>query len=186
MTLSTVSSPFEAGRNISVYQTDVFGFCCVGRVAVNFLPAVGVFGHHPFNWGPIERRSTVKKLLAAAALIALSAPALAQPAKIMSAPPTGKTINDYYKQSVYDPGKNKIGSVDDMLMSDSGQITALILNVGATAGMGGKDVAVPFDAVRAEKKDNEWYLTVSANENELKSAPGLTFDKTKSAWVPAK
>ena len=128
----------------------------------------------------------MKKRIAAAALIAFSLPALAQPAKILSAPPTGKTINDYYKQSVYDPAKNKIGSVDDMVMNDNGQVTALIVGVGGMAGMGEKDVAVPFGAVRAEMKDGQWYLTLNANANELKSAPGLTYDKTKSAWVLAK
>lgn len=128
----------------------------------------------------------MKKLITAAALVALSLPALAQPAKILSAPPTGKTINDYYKQSVYDPSKNKVGSVDDLVMSDSGQVTALIIGVGGVAGVGQKDVAVPFDAVRAEMKDGQWYLTLNASENELKSAPGLTYDKTKSAWVLAK
>jgi sporulation protein YlmC with PRC-barrel domain len=129
----------------------------------------------------------VKKLLiTAAALIALSVPALAQPAKVLSAPPTGKTINDYYKQSVYDPSKNKIGSVDDIVMSDSGQVTALIIGVGGLAGVGEKDVAVPFDAVRAEMKDGQWYLTINANENELKTAPGLTYDKGRTAWVLAK
>ena len=128
----------------------------------------------------------MKKLIIAAALIALSVPALAQPAKVLSAPPTGKTINDYYKQSVYDPSKNKIGSVDDIVMSDNGQVTALIIGVGGVAGVGEKDVAVPFDAVRGEMKDGQWYLTINAHENDLKSATGLTYDKGKTAWVLAK
>ena len=128
----------------------------------------------------------MKKLLTAAAFLALAMPALAQPAKIMGTPPAGKTINDYYKQSVYDPAKDKIGKVDDMVMSESGQITALIIDVGGVAGIGSKDVAVPFSAVKADMKDGAWYLTLNASKDELKSAPGLTYDKTKSAWVPTK
>lgn len=128
----------------------------------------------------------MKNFIAAAALVALSVPALAQPAKILTAPPAGKTINDYYKQSVYDPAKKKIGKVDDIVMSDNGQVTALIIGVGGIAGVGEKDVAVPFGAVRAEMKDGAWYLTLNASENELKSAPGLTYDKGKTAWVLSK
>jgi sporulation protein YlmC with PRC-barrel domain len=126
------------------------------------------------------------RILAAAAFVAIAAPALAQPAAIMSSPPAGKTINDYYKQSVYDGSKNKIGSVDDIVMSDSGQVTALIIGVGGMAGMGEKDVAVPFTAVHAQMKDGDWYLTINADQNQLKSAPGLTFDKAKTGWVLAK
>ncbi|MBV9551952.1 MAG: PRC-barrel domain-containing protein [Alphaproteobacteria bacterium] len=133
----------------------------------------------------------MKKLgMAAAILVAASIPAIAQPAagpaKIMSSPPTGKTINDFYKQSVYDPSKTKIGSVDDMVMSDNGQVTALIVGVGGFIGMGEKDVAVPFDAVRPAMKDGAWYLTMDATKDQLKAAPGVTYDKAKTAWVAEK
>jgi len=129
----------------------------------------------------------MKQFIAATAMVALSVPALAQRAgTVMTTAPIGKTINDYYKQSVYDPNESKIGSVDDILASDSGQITALIIGVGGVAGMGEKDVAVPFSAVHASMKDGKWYLTLNIPEDQLKSAPGLTFDKTKSAWVPSR
>jgi sporulation protein YlmC with PRC-barrel domain len=128
----------------------------------------------------------VKKLITAAALVALTVPALAQPAGVMSTPPTGKTIKDYYDQSVYNPSQTKIGSVDDILMSDSGQVTALIISVGGVAGMGKKDIAVSFNAVHAQMKDGKWYLTLNATEDQLKAAQGLTFDQTKSAWVPSR
>jgi sporulation protein YlmC with PRC-barrel domain len=107
-------------------------------------------------------------------------------APIMSAPPPGKTVTKYYKQSVYDPAKDKIGTVDDVILGDSGQVTGLIIGVGGFLGAGEKDVAVAFDAVRAEMKDGSWYLTLDATKDALKSAPGLTFDKQKTAWVPAK
>jgi hypothetical protein len=129
--------------------------------------------------------------LAAAALVAasLGAPALAQtaaaPAKVMTAPPPGKTINKYYKQSVYDPAKDKIGTIDDVVVTDSGQIDAFITGVGGFLGMGEKNVAVPPDSIHAEMKDNAWYLTMNTTKDALKTAPGFTFEKTKSAWVAA-
>ena len=128
--------------------------------------------------------------LAAAALVAASlvAPALAQtlaPAKVMTAPPPGKTINKYYKQNVYDPAKDKIGTIDDVVITDSGQIDAFVIGVGGFLGMGEKNVAVPPESVHAERKDNGWYLTLNTTKDALKAAPGMTFEKTKSAWVAA-
>lgn len=137
-----------------------------------------------------------KTSLAAAALlaVAMALPAMAQTTTMptpavqpsTSVPtnvPMGKTINKFYKQSVYDPGKTVIGKIDDIVISDSGQITAFIVGVGGFLGMGEKDVAVPFDAVHPLMKDNEWYLTMNTTKDQLKAAPALTFDKTKTSWV---
>ncbi len=107
-------------------------------------------------------------------------------APIMTTPPQGKTVAKYYKQSVYDQAKDKIGTIDDVIVSDSGQITGLIVGVGGFLGAGEKDVGVPLDAVHAEMKDGAWYLTINTTKDALKSAPGFTFDKQKTAWVPAK
>jgi len=131
----------------------------------------------------------VKKILSAA-IILLGATGFAAAqgmhAPIMTSPPAGKTVTKYYKQSVYDPAKDKIGTVDDVIIGDNGQVTGLIIGVGGFLGAGQKDVAVPLDAVKAEMKDGSWYLTLDANKDTLKSAPGLTFDKEKTAWVPEK
>lgn len=127
--------------------------------------------------------------LAAVALVvaSLTTPVLAQtttgPAQIMATVPTGKTLNKYYKQSVYDPNKNKIGTIDDMTVTDNGQIEAFIIGVGGFLGMGEKNVAVPYNSVKAEMKDNAWYLTLNTTKDALKGAPGVTYDKTKSAYV---
>lgn len=129
-----------------------------------------------------------KMLSAAVILLGTTSLAAAQGmhAPIMTAPPQGKTVTKYYKQSVYDPAKDKIGTVDDVIISDNGQITALIIGVGGFLGAGQKDVAVALDAVKAEMKDGAWYLTIDTNKDALKSAPGLTFDKQKTAWIPEK
>lgn len=133
----------------------------------------------------------MKKTVMAAALgvaamfpmLSATAPAFAA-ADIMTSVPAGKTIKDYYNQNVYDRSNNKIGSIDDVLVSDNGQITAFMVGVGGFLGAGTKDVAVPFTAVRAEMKDGSWYLTMDATKDQLKSAPGYTNEKDK--WVPAK
>jgi sporulation protein YlmC with PRC-barrel domain len=129
-----------------------------------------------------------KALSAAIILLGATGFAAAQgmPAPIMTAPPPGKTVTKYYKQSVYDPAKDKIGTVDDVIIGDDGQVTGLMIGVGGFLGAGEKDVAIPPNAVRAEMKDGSWYLTLDTTKDALKSAPGFTFDKQKMAWVPAK
>lgn len=129
-----------------------------------------------------------KTLVSAIILLGATGFAAAQTMRtpIMSSPPPGKTVTKYYKQSVYDPAKDKIGTVDDVILGDNGQATGLIIGVGGFLGVGEKDVAVAFDAVHAEMKDGAWYLTLDTTKDALKAAPGFTFDKQKTAWVPAK
>jgi len=131
----------------------------------------------------------MKKILTATAIVLATAglaSAQTMPAPIMSSAPSGKTVTKYYKQSVYDTAKDKIGSIDDVIVADSGQVTGFMVGVGGFLGAGEKDVAVPFNAVHAEMKNGEWYLTLDTTKDALKSAPGFDFDKGKAAWVPAK
>jgi hypothetical protein len=106
--------------------------------------------------------------------------------EIAASPASAPMREKYFKQSVYDPAKDKIGTVDDVVLGDNGQVTGLIIGVGGFLGAGEKDVAVAFDAVHAEMKDGAWYLTLDTTKDALKSAPGFTLDKEKTAWVPAK
>jgi sporulation protein YlmC with PRC-barrel domain len=101
-------------------------------------------------------------------------------------PSTSKTVTNWYKQDVYDQSDSTIGKVDDVLVSQSGQIDALIIGVGGFLGAGEKDVAVPFNAVKWTSKNNKNYLTMNATKDALKSAPGLKYDRDKTAWIPAK
>ena len=125
------------------------------------------------------------KILSAAAVAALLASSAAYSAEMMSTvPSSSKTVTDWYKQDVYDPSNSKIGKIDDVLVSDSGQVNALVVGVGGFLGAGEKDVAVPFSAVKWTTKDNKNYLTLAATKDDLKSAQGLKYDSNKTAWVP--
>ena len=120
-------------------------------------------------------------------LLGMTGFAAAQTTSITSSPPPGKTVTKYYKQSVYDPAKDKIGTVDDVILDDSGRAIALIIGVGGFLGVGEKDVAVAFDTVHAEEmKDGASYLTLDTTKDALKSALGLMLDKERAAWVAAK
>jgi sporulation protein YlmC with PRC-barrel domain len=127
------------------------------------------------------------KILSAVAMAALLASSAAYATEMMSSvPSSSKTVSNWYKQDVYDPSNSKIGKIDDVLVSDAGQVNALVIGVGGFLGAGEKDVAVPFTAVKWTTKDNKNYLTMNATKADLKAAQGLKYDSDKTAWVADK
>src|ERR1700722_4252697 len=106
---------------------------------------------------------------------------------VLSAAPTESwTGTNYYKQAVYDPKESKIGDIDDVLVDKSGKITGLVIGVGGFLGAGEKDVIVPFTAVKTSKRNDKWWLTLEESKDDLKKAPGFTYDKASTTWVPEK
>jgi len=123
----------------------------------------------------------MKHAYALAVLAAITSPAFA--AETMSSLPTdSSTVTNYYKQDVYDKGQNSVGKIDDVLIDKSGKITALIVGVGGFLGAGEKDVALPFSAVSAEKKNDKWYLTVDETKDSLKNAAGYKYNSSTTSW----
>ena len=114
------------------------------------------------------------------------APATAPPVRILTnVPADNLTVTHWYKQNVYDPADNKIGEIMDVLVDRDGKVTALIVGVGGFLGMGEKDVAVPFNSVRATTKDNnKYYLVMNSTKDALKSAKGFKYDRNAMTWLP--
>jgi putative membrane protein len=94
-------------------------------------------------------------------------------------------ISDYYNQSVYDNRDSKIGDVNDLLVDKNGKIDAVIMGVGGLLGVGEKNVAVPFSALKVAEKSGSRYLVLETTKEALQSAPGYTYDRSKKVWVPA-
>jgi sporulation protein YlmC with PRC-barrel domain len=112
--------------------------------------------------------------------------AMGKTAQMMTTLPQHVTaVSNWYDQNVYDPNENKIGEVKDMLLDREGKVQAVIISVGGFLGMGEKDVAVPFDAVGATQRDNKWWLSMNASKDELRTAPGFRYDRSKNAWTVA-
>jgi len=109
----------------------------------------------------------------------------AQARVLNSLPGNSTTVTNYYKQNVYDPSNAKIGEISDVLVSRDGRVEAFIVSVGGFLGLGEKDVAVPFSAIRATEKNGSWYLTMNATKDSLTQAHGYKYDKAKATWVPA-
>jgi len=100
-----------------------------------------------------------------------------------SVPANSVTVTNYYKQNVYDPANNRIGEVDDVLVTPEGQINALVIGVGGFLGIGEKHVIVPFTTVKGSNVDNKWQLVMNSSKDELKAAPGFKYDRARTAWV---
>jgi sporulation protein YlmC with PRC-barrel domain len=106
-------------------------------------------------------------------------------AKVLTAiPQNAVTVTDWYKQDVFDGNDNKIGQIKDVLVDQSGKIDTLIIGVGGFLGIGEKDVAVPFQEVKANMKDNKVHLVMDATKDSLKNAPGFKYDSNATTWVP--
>jgi sporulation protein YlmC with PRC-barrel domain len=103
-----------------------------------------------------------------------------------SVPSDALTISNYYEQDVYDNQNNKIGDVKDVLLDKEGRVSAVIVGVGGMLGVGEKDVAVPFNALKIAEKDGDRYLVMNTTKEALEKAPGYTYDRTKGVWLPAK
>ena len=101
-----------------------------------------------------------------------------------SAPTESWTISNYYKQNVYDPKESKIGTIDDVLVDKAGKVTGLVVGVGGFLGAGEKDVIVPYTAVKSQKKDDKWWLTLDETKDSLKAAPGFKYDRASTTWIP--
>lgn len=107
-------------------------------------------------------------------------------AQMMTTLPQHATaVSNWYDQNVYDPQDNKIGEIKDMLLDREGRVQAVIVSVGGFLGMGEKDVAVAFDAVQPTQRESRWWLTMNANKDQLRTAPGFRFDRSKQAWTVA-
>ncbi len=109
----------------------------------------------------------------------------AQAQVLSTIPNTTTTITSYYKKNVYDRSDAKIGEITDVLVDKDGKIDGFMMAVGGFLGLGEKNVAVPFDAVKISEKNGGWWLTMDSTKDQLEKAPGFKYDSNKVTWVPA-
>jgi sporulation protein YlmC with PRC-barrel domain len=102
-------------------------------------------------------------------------------------PQDAMTVTNFYKQNVYDSSDVKIGEINDVLVGKDGKFVAFIIGIGGFLGVDQKDVAVPFNSIRATWRpdwEGKWWLTMNAAQESLKNAPGYKYDAVKATWVP--
>jgi len=74
--------------------------------------------------------------------------------------------------AVYDVQNRKIGKVRDLVLDRSGQIAAMVVDVGTFLGMGGKNVAVKLGDL---KTDNN-RLTLDVTKEQLQQMANYRLD----------
>jgi len=65
--------------------------------------------------------------------------------------------------SVYDVENRNIGSVKDLVLSKSGTVNAVVVDVGSFLGVGGKYVAIPLSDIRTDNNR----LTLDRTKEQL-------------------
>ncbi len=74
--------------------------------------------------------------------------------------------------SIYDVQNENIGSVQDLILSRGGEVSAVVIDVGSFLGMGGKYVAVSMN----DLKTTNDRLTLGRTKDQLKAAPAFQLE----------
>jgi sporulation protein YlmC with PRC-barrel domain len=89
----------------------------------------------------------------------------------------GSSANEYTNQEVYNTAGENLGTIKDLLIGPDGKAAAAIINVGRILGIGEKEIAVPFSAIRSEKYGDGRRIVVDATKEAVQAAP--TFARRK-------
>src|SRR5262245_51001723 len=143
---------------------------------------------------------TIKPLLAAVALAALSLPGVAQtnvPADeqsgvaeqtpeartdleapaFLSRRPAGQWLSsDYIGGQVYDANGEEIGEVGELVIDRHGRIVALVVGTAGFLAIGEKDIAIPITAIDLVQRGSTLRVVARYTRAELDRAPAFTKD----------
>ena len=88
------------------------------------------------------------------------------------APNNGRQLSDIMGASVKTSNDEDVGSVDDLIIDDDGQVVAIVVGVGGFLGMGQKDVAIGWGHVSTSgTADDDQELRIDVSRQDLRSAP---------------
>jgi sporulation protein YlmC with PRC-barrel domain len=75
--------------------------------------------------------------------------------------------------AVYNEQDQKVGSVDDLILTQQDKVVIAVVSVGGFLGVGGKLVAVPYNELRFGK--DERMVLPGATKDALQAMPGFTY-----------
>lgn len=85
--------------------------------------------------------------------------------------------SDFMKKNILGANNERIGDVNDLLLSPDGEVMAVLVGVGGFLGIGEKTVAIPFDALQRSPDSDQ--LTAQYSREDLKQAPQFVTAKTR-------
>jgi sporulation protein YlmC with PRC-barrel domain len=76
--------------------------------------------------------------------------------------------------SVQNKAGEALGDINDVVLSEDGQVDVIVIGVGGFLGMGEKNIGVAFDAIeKSTDADGNTVLVFDANAEELEAAPAF-------------
>lgn len=78
---------------------------------------------------------------------------------------------DFVGRNVHTKDGQKVGDVNNLVFDAQGRIDLIVIGVGGFLGLGQKEVAVPFENVTFERKENRDVLVVDTTKEQLQAAP---------------
>ena len=82
-------------------------------------------------------------------------------------------------------GKETIGKVSDLVVTDDGRVDAIVVGVGGFLGIGEKRVALAWDSVKFTEQDGGRVILVSATREQLEGMPTYKTLEDKQAEADA-
>jgi sporulation protein YlmC with PRC-barrel domain len=83
------------------------------------------------------------------------------------------TADDLQGLSVYGSNDESIGEISELVVSDSGDISQVVIDVGGFLGLGEKPVALPYDEVSLREREEDMtdtlHATVAHSSEDLES-----------------
>jgi len=87
--------------------------------------------------------------------------------------------------NVYNGNNENVGSINELLMDNSGNIKAAVLSVGGFLGMGARYVAVPFDKIKFSNEPVSYAATsMKPNANAKPQSPTTTGSSATASAKP--
>ncbi|WP_018167952.1 PRC-barrel domain-containing protein [Thioalkalivibrio sp. ALMg9] len=88
-----------------------------------------------------------------------------------SVPASGMQVSELMGTDVKTAGDEDLGSIDDLIIDQDGQVVAIIVGVGGFLGMGQKDVAIGWGHVTTSGTADDRELRVDVTREQLRDAP---------------
>jgi sporulation protein YlmC with PRC-barrel domain len=119
----------------------------------------------------------MRTTLFAAAMIAMAAPAYAQPATafISTQGPEEWRAANYLGKQVVNASNEKIGDINDLVFDKTGKISTVIVGVGGFLGLGEKQVGMRYETLTPSEKDGQKVIMVPLTKEALMAAPDYVY-----------
>jgi len=82
-------------------------------------------------------------------------------------------------------GQDTIGEVSDLVVTEDGQVEAIVVGVGGFLGIGEKPVALAWNSIKLTEQDGSRVILVSATREQLEGMPTYKTLEDKQAEADA-